>query len=76
MDRNLRRKKTRRAFREFLGMLLDDGRQVARSACSEKYDWHPPEEKQEAFVSQVGQGWFELDQSVEVGLPTSKDMQE
>lgn len=31
-----------------------------------------PEEKQEAFVSQVRQGWFELDQSVEVGLRVKK----
>lgn len=36
------------------------------------FDAHPPEEKQEAFVSQVRQGWFELDQSMEVGLQNSK----
>lgn len=38
-------------------------------------DMRPPEEKQEAFVSQVRQGWFELDQSMEVGLRSGKNTQ-
>lgn len=29
---------------------------------------HQPEEQQEALVSQVGQSWFQLDKSMEVGL--------
>lgn len=35
---------------------------------------HPPEEQQEALVSQVGQSWFQLDESVEVGLRTSTNI--
>ena len=35
---------------------------------------HQPEEQQEALVSQVGQSWFQLDKSMEVGLWTSTNI--